>query len=77
MEPIFLLLILGKCLNETAFPYNKEMSIMKAGSKWGEAIVLHENGKIKHIEECRYGIILNYKDFNIGNCETSSGYEPK
>ena len=37
---------------------------MKAGSKWGESVVLYENGSIKCIEECKYGIVLKYKEFD-------------
>lgn len=42
----------------------KQMSIMKAGSKWGQSVVLYQNGRIKHIEECKYGIVVTYKDYD-------------
>lgn len=55
----------GDCVSFYESGKIKEMSRMKAGCKWGESVVLHENGNIKRIEECQYGIILKYKDFDV------------
>lgn len=43
----------------------KEMYVMRNGAKWGESVLLYENGEPKHIEECQYGIVLSYKDFDM------------
>nr|WP_320985926.1 hypothetical protein [Enterocloster clostridioformis] len=54
----------------------KEMSIMKAGSKWGESVVLYENERIKCMEECKYGIILKYKEFDADGILIKEKKEP-
>lgn len=43
----------------------KEMHVMRNGAKWGESVLLYKNRKPKHIEECKYGIVLSYRDFDI------------
>lgn len=43
----------------------KEMRVMRNGAKWGESVLLYKDGKPKHIEECKYGIVLSYRDFDI------------
>lgn len=54
----------------------KEMYVMRQGTKWGESVVLYENGAVKCIEKCKYGIVLNYKKFDVDGRLVKEKKEP-
>lgn len=43
----------------------KELCVMKNGSKWGGDESYFENGNKKRVEQCKFGIILSFKEFDV------------
>lgn len=54
----------------------KEMSVMKARTKYGESISMYENGDIKRVEQCEYGIVLAYKEYDTNGDLINEKNEP-